>query len=211
MRIKNTRKVIHYMGRKDFKPLTQEQVLALDNHIDELTEKMKKELTPGYIEIAKCPMCGLEMNKSQRILSYTTDPTNIKTRCFRCRSFYQAYIQLGENRYVLYAKKHIIFRLRDLWSKTPEEICKIHPSFYHSCIYNYGNLTKAFQSAKIKYTFVENEEWKEKVIQFLGKLTDKVIADVVGVEPAIISKMRRANGDIPKFVRSNASLEIQKK
>lgn len=210
MPVKNTRKKILFKGRRGPKLLTHEQVLALDNYVKELTLKMTSELTPGYHEITKCPTCGWVLSKSERLMCYTTDLSNIKTRCYKCKSFYHAYIQLGDCKYVLYAQRHIIFRLRNLWSKTPDEILKLHPAFYHSCVYNYGNITKAFLAAKIKYIYKENQDWQEKVKPFLGKLTDKVIADVVRVDPSVITKLRKTNGDIPKFTRSKILREILK-
>jgi len=72
---------------------------------------------------------------------------------------------------------------------------------------HFGSLANAFKKMGVKYTKEEKTLWHVKVQPFLGRMPDKMIAEVVGVGPALISALRRSYR-IPRFSKLELAKEI---
>lgn len=77
-----------------------------------------------------------------------------------------------------------------------------HPAIFHSARVHFGCLRSAYQQIRIPYPHEEVQDWRTKVEPFLGKVTDKLIAEVVGQPIAEVRKLRRSKG-IPRYKRGN--------
>lgn len=89
-----------------------------------------------------------------------------------------------------YCATQVLAQLSGLQELRPEEIQKEHPAIYHSVRVHHGNFRIAFEKIGIQYRFETVTNWKEKVRDFLGKLPDTVIAEVVDMPVRQVRKLR---------------------
>jgi len=93
-----------------------------------------------------------------------------------------------------YCATQVLAQLNGLQELPPEEIQKEHPAIYHSVRVHHGNFRIAFEKIGIQYRFETVTNWKEKVRDFLGKLPDTVVAEVVDMPVRQVRKLRNDLG-----------------
>lgn len=165
-----------------------------------------------YVPKAKCPQCNKDMTPAEIIAGFNNNPNDFTTKCPRCQSRFEARIVCFGNGTKLelpfYCEIQTLEQLRGRESLSPQEIAHQYAGVYRSAIVHRGGLAQAFAAIGVDYPFKEElSGWKNKVRPFLGRMTDKMIAEVVSVSPATIRKMRKELG-IPRFTMAVAAGEI---
>lgn len=97
-----------------------------------------------------------------------------------------------------YCATQVLAQLSGLENFTPDQIQVNHAAIYHSVRVHHGNFRVAFEKIGIQYPFETVTNWKERVGEFLGKLPDTVIAEVVDVPVKTLRNLRNSLG-IPSF------------
>ena len=165
-----------------------------------------------YEPKGQCPQCDKKMTPAEIIAGFNNDPNDFTTMCPKCKCRFQSSIICFGNgtkiELPFYCDIQTTEQLRGKESLSPAEIARQYAGVYRSAIAHRGGLAQAFATIGIDYPHKENlSGWKNKVRPFLGRMTDKIIAEVIGVSPATIRKMRKEL-DIPRFTMAVAAEEI---
>lgn len=165
-----------------------------------------------YVPKAQCPECSKDMSPAEIIAGFNNDPQDFTTMCPKCKCRFPANIICFGNgtkiELPFYCDIQTVEQLRDKEFLSPAEIARQYPAIYRSAIAHRGGLVQAFAIIGIDYPFKEElSGWKNKIRPFLGRMTDKMIAEVVGVSSATIAKMRKEL-DIPRFTMRVVAEEV---
>jgi hypothetical protein len=151
---------------------------------------------------AVCTGCSYELEPHEILRGFLRDPNDTTTRCPKdyCGKRFQP---------VLYSRLSDATRMevpfycavqttealndRDVRS-TPLELKKSKPAVYFSALFHYGNLKAAFEKKGWDYEFDNFHGWEDKVAPFLGKATDRLVAEVVGVRLHKVMTLRKKLG-----------------
>lgn len=91
---------------------------------------------------------------------------------------------------------------------SPEELDRQYPGVYRSAIVHQGSISRAFAKIGIDYPFEEISDWRTKVVPFLGRMRDTLIADCANAPVSAIRAMRRKLG-ISRFTLEKALKEAE--
>jgi hypothetical protein len=184
--------------------LTQKQKLAVANQIAGLRIALVSALWGvKYEPQAKCPRCDRRLTPLEILKGFNDNPQDRTTQCpnKKCNYRFHANLDSGGIQLQMYCPTQTLDALLGRQYMSPEEIQKWNPSLYHSAIVNFGSLKNAFARNSVKYEREELPPWHDRVMPFLGKLSDKMIGEVVGVSANIIGAIRRSY-KIPAFKKS---------
>lgn len=196
------------LGQQLRQRLSTSQRFAIANHLSSLRLELISELAGAkYDPKMFCPACKHELTHQEILHGYNTDPMDLHTCCPKCKHSFIAKLVSGGLEILWYCPDQTLYALRDCFYLTPKQILGFNSSVYHSCMTHFGSLSNAFKKMGMKYTKEEKTLWHAKVQPFLGKMTDRMIAEVVGVTPALISALRRSYG-IPRFSKMELADEI---
>lgn len=149
-----------------------------------------------YQPKAQCPACGHKLSDLEILKGFNDSPTDTTTGCPTCRTRFQPYLVCHLSSAVrvelpFYCSSQTIAQLRGQETKTPEQLELEAPAVYRSTIFHYGSLATAFRLVGVTYTLEPVQPaWHDKVPPFLGRLSDRVIAECVGVPVLDIRKLR---------------------
>jgi hypothetical protein len=132
---------------------------------------------------------------------FRSDPLDYTTECTFCRKRFDPKLvwRTGES-YIeipFYCPLQVLYQLKGLEELKPDEIQKRHPAIYHSVRVHHGNLRKAFEKVGIQYQYECVFNWQERVHDFIGKLPDNTIAEVVDLSVGAVRKLRKSLGIKP--------------
>jgi hypothetical protein len=162
---------------------------------------MRLELILAIIGIryrpeAKCPKCGREMTPLEILKGFNPDPNDLTTACTACHCRFAPKLvwvgQAGRVEMPFYCDMQTQARMVGLENLSPDELRKQHPVVYHSAIAHHGLLKSAFAVMGVDYRFNEVADTKLKIVPFLGKIPDAIIAELSGFKLATVRRMRRA-------------------
>lgn len=159
-----------------------------------------------YNQRGDCTNCGHRLTPREILEGFSDSPTDTTTKCPRCKERFQpVLIAWGQGmassiQVHYYCPDQTLHALQGQESKGPEELAKTLPGVYQSAILHFGSLRAAFTKVgerlgrAIEYAFGDIDGWKMKVGPFLGRLPDKLIAEIVGVSHTTIGSMRKRAG-----------------
>lgn len=188
--------------------LTQEQRLK----IVQSNFALRLQLLGGlrneqYKPTARCPRCFREMTPIEIISGFNQNPNDFTTKCPICENRFQPkliYFSDGtELEIPFYCDIQTLSQMRGKEEMTPGMLMKDYPGIYRSAIIHHGSLKNAFRKIGINYDFQEFEDWINKIIPFLGRLPDTVIASSVNTSANTVGSMRRKMG-ISRFTLRKA-------
>ncbi|MDP3727371.1 MAG: hypothetical protein Q8R35_01885 [bacterium] len=156
-----------------------------------------------------CPRCHHRLTAAEIIHGFRRDPHDLTTRCRRCRHRFPPKLELGMNgsraEVPFFCKTQTAHRLPPLKELAPTELRRTEPAVYHSAIVHWGSLSSAFASLHIRYVFPEfplGRDWHAKIVPFLGRLPDTMIARACSTNVEAIRALRRERGT-PAFTRAS--------
>ena len=151
-----------------------------------------------YHPAGQCPTCGRQLTALEIIRGFKDDPHDFTTECTGCHKRFEPqlkhYSVVGNMELPFYCSVQALDQLGHLEALDPDVLQREHPAIYHSTIVHHGTLRNAFKKIGITYRYDEVVDWKTKVVPFLGRLPDNVIAQVVAVSPQTVSALRKKHG-----------------
>lgn len=159
-----------------------------------------------YNQRGECIGCDYRLTPREILEGFCDSPTDTSTQCPRCKTRFQpVLIAWGHGmatsiQVLYYCPEQTLHALNGQETKRPEELAKDLPGVYESALLHFGSLRAAFVKVGerldrvIEYAYGDIDGWKMKVGPFLGQLLDKMIAQIVGVSPAMIRNMRKLAG-----------------
>lgn len=149
-----------------------------------------------YKPRAECPGCGRRLNPLEIIMGFVDDPRDYTTECTNCHRRFEPRLawrdDYGGAEIPFYCSIQVLDKLTGMADKTPEEIEKEYPAVFHSVRVHHGTLRRAFEQIGIQYQYESVHNWQERVQDFLGKLPDTVIAEVVDTSVGAIRRLRKS-------------------
>jgi len=160
-----------------------------------------------YQPVGDCPHCNRKLSHKEILKGFRQDPMDTTTRCPKCKTRFQPRLisRFASGRIELHFLCPIqtLTRLKHHSDLQLDEFKKYEPTTYHSAVVHFGSLTQAFARISIKYRYSYQEKnelgdknLKRKLRLFLGKLSDKLIAQYTNISVEKIRKIRREL-DIP--------------
>ncbi len=186
--------------------LTQEQRLDQSQKLGQLLRNASWDLAEAfsdskYTEHTVCSGCGHYLTRDEIMKGFTIDRTDIRTTCPKCGARPRAYIKNQSRNSAtieipMYCPNQTLERLPHggLDKLTPELFKRDYRDVFHSVKIHFGTLAAAYAREGLTYPHVEVLEWKEIVAQFLGNMSDALIADHAGVSTSTIARHRRSLG-----------------
>ncbi len=179
--------------------LSQRQTLLVQI-LQDLFSTIRGEV---YRPEAKCPKCHHGLTTGEVLRGFNRDPRDFTTQCPKCETRFEARLVTRSSTSSvsvrLYCPGQALNSLQEFSTFTPEQILKENVGLYQSTIFHFGNLATAFRKAGIKYKFDNRPQSpKDKILPFLGKAPDNLIARVSGLSARTINRMRREQ-NIPPF------------
>ncbi|MEI7742078.1 MAG: hypothetical protein WCJ29_06335 [bacterium] len=146
-----------------------------------------------------CPKCGHKLTAQEVLAGFRNDAADLTTKCPICETRFcpdlVAKLGHGSSVYVsFYCAMQTTARLHGLEMLPPDQIAHLHSSVYRSAIVHFGTMKAAFARVGIEYSYVELPEWQVKVLPYLGKVPDTLVAKVSGVKVQEVRKLRRETG-----------------
>lgn len=157
----------------------------------------------SYRPKGTCPHCFRRLTPAEIMLGFNRNPNDLTTKCPRCKErFTPILIATGKASTIevpFYCALQTLEMLKhDMVGTLLAEFKSTHASIYRSAIYHFGSLKAAFGRIGLKYTQEPRvNSWRKKVLSFLGKLPDAVIASNAHVSLRAIRKLRREKGISP--------------
>ncbi len=177
--------------------LTYEQRLRAETLQLSLQRDLVEEIHGRrFVPKAECGKCGHELSDMEIMNGFNQDPSDFTTACPKCQSrFFPTLFSSGVGSITTpyYCPMQTLDQLVALKEMRPDYF-RVHAlAIYNSAIIHFGGLAQAFKRIGIIYAFEEKTEWMNKVITFLGKMPDTVIAGLVHTSAYQIRKLRKAH------------------
>lgn len=183
--------------------LTLEQRHLLCSHLLglqlELIQALREE---NYQPEGSCPSCRHVLTPLSIIQGFRDDVNDFTTKCPVCKvRFEPKLICRDTTGYValqFYCGVQTLDQLLGLHTLAPADILSKHPSIYRSALVHFGGVRTAFARLGLQYQFEEVPMWQVKVRTFLGRMSDRRIADAAGVKASEVRDLRKSF-DIPEY------------
>lgn len=147
-----------------------------------------------YKPRAMCPDCEHILTPVEILNGFNRDPNDFTTKCPSCHQRFPAQLKssrIGSSVTIaFYCDGQTQSRLAEHKHLAPEEFRKEEPSLYHSAIFHNGCLKTAFARCGIEYSLETITDPREKIVPFLGKLHDTVIASLSGLSRDAVRRLR---------------------
>ncbi len=161
----------------------------------ELIQKLRDE---RYEPKGVCPKCSRKLSPIEIIRGFNQDPNDFTTCCSACHyRFEPTLVCFGKAvnmELPFYCDCQTLEKLRGKEILETEQLAREHPVIYRSAIMHHGSIRGAFRKIGIHYDFEKISDWKNKILPFLGRLPDTIIAECVGISVNVIRNTRRKIG-----------------
>ncbi len=189
----------HVQELKQEQRLTHEQKMMIDMSQLQLRRDVVEALYgEKFSPRATCPVCNHALTDFEIMKGFRTDPTDYTTKCPKCRKRFLARLhrstKSGWIEMAFYCPSQTLGKLKDMTSVSLADFQSINREIYNSAIIHFGGLKQAFKQIGLTYKHEADLDWKNRIGLFLGKMPDTVIAELVFVSTATVSKVRRERG-----------------
>lgn len=179
--------------------ISQAHRLHLQEHIFTLRLALVQELRgERYEPSATCPKCSRKLTPMEIIRGFNQDPNDFTTCCSACGyRFEPGLVCFGNGTQIelpFYCDCQTLAQLHGKETLQPDQFAREHPAIYRSAIVHHGGIRRAFEKIGIQYAFEEISDWKNKILPYLGRLSDTIIAECVDVSASTIGAIRRKLG-----------------
>lgn len=167
-----------------------------------------------YLPWATCgdqgstPGCGHSFSLLDIMRGFTNDPADRTTKCPKCGRRQNAILRRTSDHSAaeipFWCSHQTVVRLRDYGPMSLADLQHKDAGTFHSAVVHFGSIANAYKQAGFSdYTQRDALKGWEKIVEpCLGKMPDKMIAEVLGFTARRIGKLRRLK-DIPVFRRSD--------
>lgn len=178
--------------------LTQEQRLLIQTRMVQIRLDLHDAVYERRFEPkADCPQCGRQLTVIEILKGFTSDPADVTTLCPSCKHRFPAQLHallshVSSMRVSFFCPSQTIARLRGFEHFNFEEIKRKDPSILYSALIHFGTLQNAFRQVGVDYAEdPKPQSWQERIESFLGQISDRDIAEIVGVRRSDIAVLRR--------------------
>lgn len=152
-----------------------------------------------------CGQCGHRLTDLEILKGFRDDPRDYTTECPLCHWRFEprlhASTQFTSLQIMYLCPTQTLDKLASLQNTPLDEIKSLHATAYHSALTHFGGLKQAFAQLGMEYAFEADLDWRKKVVPFLGKLPDTVIAKLLGASVWQVRRLRAAKSIAPFRVR----------
>jgi predicted nucleic acid-binding Zn ribbon protein len=150
-----------------------------------------------YEPEGRCDGCGYCLKLSEILAGFLDDPYDTTTECPKCVTRFQPRLVAARAHVKIetffYCPQQTLHALAAHKRSSPRTIQAANASLYQSALCHFGSLRAAFDRVGETYEYDERPaKWEQKVEPFLGRMTDKLIAECVGVPVGEIRAYRQS-------------------
>lgn len=149
----------------------------------------------AYRIIAICDKCHQKADLSFLWQELRKKEDNFAISCLHCKHRYPMQLNCKSKSeeiiLPLWRPCQVVNKIGKWQKFKPEEIRLESPAIYHSAIFNFGNIRMAFKQAGITYRICPKPDWEMLIAPWLGKLSDYMIGEIVGVDHVYIAQERK--------------------
>lgn len=169
--------------------------LRLDLQLSLRLELLEAIYGEQYHPTGDCPSCNRKMTKVEILKGFRNDPTDFTTKCTDCGHRFQpkliARTAASSVEMPFFCADQTLAQLCGKEEMSVEQLELSYLGVYRSALVHFGSLAAAFARNGVSYAREAMEHWKAKVHGFLGKLTDKLIAECVSAPVKEVRAYRR--------------------
>lgn len=193
--------------------LTQKQRLQIRQHCVTVQLQIVNHLGgENFNPEGVCPKCGRKLTLLEILEGFNQDPEDFTTLCTGCGNRFRPKLisrgTISRTEIPFFCSIQVQGMIEEKQLLRPATFKKEHPAIYHSIIFHFGTLKRAFAKLGIEYKYDESLGWRDKIESFLGRLPDTEIAKYAGVSAKTVGKFRRSR-DIEAFTKRGALEEIE--
>ena len=165
-----------------------------------LTQRLVRRINGDgcdYKPQGTCPSCQHRLTPSEIIRGFNRNPADYTTKCPKCSHRFQPIMvsrgvaSVAQVPFLCPSQTLAILQ-PEMLGLSPELFRIRNPRVYHSALYHFGSLTGAFAKIKLKYRGeLKISSWQKKVLSYLGKLPDPIIASAARVSVREVRKLRK--------------------
>ncbi len=181
--------------------LTQTQRAAIQCRMLALRMELAGALVEEQYENKRmCPHCHHGLTMLEQLRGFAQSDTDTLCTCPKCKHRFQPRLVAqtlgGTMEIILLCPQQTLYELRKplVNGLEPTVIRDRHPAAYRGALIHFGSLTLAFHRAGLEYGFPEVYPWEDKVVPFLGKMSDTDIARACRVSEDKIRRFRKKKG-----------------
>ena len=181
--------------------LAHKQALTLRlSLVHKLARKVRGE--EDYRPKGTCPKCDRHLTPAEIVLGFNRNPNDVTTKCPKCKHRFEPILYAASHagassiQMPFYCPTQTLAMLKpEMTTVTFDEFKKTYTAIYRSAAYHFGSLKTAFAKINLIYKLEPRiSAWKKKVLSFLGKLPDAVIASNVNASVREVRKLRKEKG-----------------
>ena len=158
-----------------------------------------------FVPHGSCKHCEYTLTIAEIIKGFLDDPNDYTTQCPKCEKRFAPMMRTGNVGVAwieqpFYCGVQTLAQLNDLGVQSPEMLMKQHPAIYDSALFHFGTIAAAYKRNGSEYNFDPLPGWNDKIIPYLGRAPDTVLAECAGQRVRTIRRMRMDRG-IPAYKR----------
>jgi hypothetical protein len=155
----------------------------------------------------RCSLCEARLTLTQILQGFSQDPNDTLSTCPSCKQRFQPRLiglrsQSGQAEIAFWCPNQTLAGLKGKAGEPFHSL--INTAFGRSALIHFGGLKQAFAKINLQYSHDPRSGWQDRIKPFLGRVTDRTIAEVVGVSPSTVGRIRREM-EIPAFTGFSAS------
>lgn len=183
--------------------LEQKHALALRLSLVQRLARKLRGSDEDYRPKGTCPHCDRRLTPTEIVLWFNRNPNDLTTKCPRCKHRFQPILfaasAASSIQMPFYCPTQTLSMLRpEMVTVAFKEFKKVNAAIYRSAAYHFGSLKKAFEKVGMTYDLEPKvSSWQKKVLSFLGKLPDPVIASNANVPVREVRRLRKEKGIWP--------------
>jgi hypothetical protein len=158
-----------------------------------------------FVPHGRCKYCDYTLTIAEIVKGFLDDPNDYTTECPKCNRRFAPIMRTGDVgvswiEQPFYCGVQTLSQLEQLGVRSPEVLMREHPAIYDSALFHFGTIAAAYKRNGKEYDFDPLPGWNEKIIPYLGKAPDTVLAECVGQGVRTIRRMR-SDREIPPYRR----------
>ena len=182
--------------------LAHKQALTLRLSLVQRLARKIRGAEEDYRPKGTCPKCDRRLTPAEIVLGFNRNPTDVTTKCPRCKHrfapilFAARLAGASSVEMPFYCPTQTLAMLKpEMASVAFDEFKKEYTAIYRSAAYHFGSLKAAFAKINLTYKLEPRiSAWQKKVLSFLGKLPDAVIASNARTTVRAVRKLRKEKG-----------------
>ncbi len=178
---------------------SQQQILGRTLNLTHRLVLRLRGIEDDYRPKGDCPRCERKLTPAEIVLGFNRDPNDYTTKCPECNCRFAPILitrsTVSSLQVPFYCRAQTLAELRtEMLDLSVDEFKTKQPAIYHSAVYHFGSLKTAFADVGMKYNLEPKiGKWQKKVLSFLGRLPDSLIASRANVSVGAVRKLRREN------------------